>query len=464
MGKIIKRGIGILFFCMLGVLIEPVIRPYVEPVIRQYTEPEGGAAGTPAFADNLLQRTEEIRKELIIEHIQEQAEIPARYDYREEGRAVPVRNQGQYGTCWAFASLTALETALMPEEMLDFSRDHLNFHNGYSLATEEGGSYIMTVAYLAAWQGPVLETDDPYGDNYSPDGLKEVKHVQSVRMPDYKDYEAIKQTVYLHSAVESSLYMDFDNPEADSFFYSRGYASYCYSGEEQPNHDVVIIGWDDNYPAENFRVQPEGDGAFICQNSWGTEFGENGIFYVSYYDANIGSYNLAYTEVEDADNYDRIYQSDLCGWSGQIGYNTDTAYFANVYEADGRQEIRAVGFYATGGDTEYRIAVVPEFRSVDSLPDLRYAQGGYLQYSGYYTIELEEPITVGPGQKFAVAVQISTPEESYPIAVEFEASELAAAIDLSDGEGYISPNGTNWERVEEGQKSNLCLKAYAKER
>ncbi|MEI3520977.1 MAG: hypothetical protein V8Q40_07920 [Anaerosacchariphilus sp.] len=28
---------------------------------------------------------------------------------------------GQHGTCWAFASLTALETALMPEKHMDFS-------------------------------------------------------------------------------------------------------------------------------------------------------------------------------------------------------------------------------------------------------------------------------------------------------------------------------------------------------
>ena len=51
-------------------------------------------------------------------------------------------------------------------------------------------------------------------------------------------------------------------------------------GSEKPNHDVVIIGWDDNYPQENFTTHPEGDGAFICKNSWGEEFGEDGYFLV----------------------------------------------------------------------------------------------------------------------------------------------------------------------------------------
>lgn len=114
-------------------------------------------------------------------------------------------------------------------------------------------------------------------------------------MPAAKDYEAIKQTVYLYGGVESSLYMDFDDPTQDSAYYSREYSSYGYTGEEAANHDVVIIGWDDDYPAENFTRAVAGDGAFICQNSWGESFGEDGIFYVSYYDTNIGNDNVAYT-------------------------------------------------------------------------------------------------------------------------------------------------------------------------
>lgn len=282
----------------------------------------GEAAGVvvPAFSEQLYAAA----KKMVIEETEETVELPVRYDYREEGRSTQVRDQGRYGTCWAFAALTALETSFMPEEELDFSRDHLNFQNHYPFTTEEGGSFIMSVAYLTAWQGPVLEEMDPYGDNASVDGLSAVKHVQEVRMPEMKDYEAIKRLVYLYGGVESSLYLDFDNPREDSEYYSKKYASYCYSGEELPNHDVVIIGWDDAYPAANFKKEPAEDGAFICQNSWGTNFGEDGIFYVSYADTHIGSYNVAYTGVEEADNYEVLYQSDLCGWCGQIGYNSDT--------------------------------------------------------------------------------------------------------------------------------------------
>ncbi len=455
MGKIIRRGILIIFFGLLFLV--------GKEKLEQWYQEE-----TQATVSNVMQMIPEPselkKKEIVIEKIREEVELPQVYDYRQEGRDIPVRDQGRYGTCWAFAALTAMETALMPEELMDFSRDHLNFQNHYLLSTEEGGSYIMSVAYLTSWQGPVLEEDDPYGDNVSTEGLSAVKHVQEVRMPDYKDYQAVKQTVYLYGGVESSLYVDFTNSQEESDYFNREYSSYCYNGPEEPNHDIVIIGWDDTYPAENFSVEVQGDGAFICQNSWGTSFGEEGIFYVSYYDTNIGSYSVAYTKVEDVDNYDVLYQSDLCGWSGQIGYNSDTGCFANVYEATSDQEIQAVGFYATGGDTEYYLAVIPNFQDESSLENLEYVQGGYLQYTGFYTVKLETPVSLEAGQKFAVAVRVKTPESTYPIAAEFALSEFGEAVDLSDGEGYISSDGRNWENVEDTQNSNLCLKVYACEK
>ena len=62
--------------------------------------------------------------------------------------------------------------------------------------------------------------------------------------------------------------------------------------------------------------------AHLFANSWGENFGENGVFYVSYYDSNIGTHNVVY-RIEDVDNYDNIYQSDLCGWVGKMGYEKE---------------------------------------------------------------------------------------------------------------------------------------------
>ena len=38
--------------------------------------------------------------------------LPARYDLREDGAGPWIRDQGDQNTCWAFASVTALETSM----------------------------------------------------------------------------------------------------------------------------------------------------------------------------------------------------------------------------------------------------------------------------------------------------------------------------------------------------------------
>ena len=139
----------------------------------------------------------------------------------------------------------------------------------------------MSTAYLLAWQGPVLEKDDPYGDGKTNEDLTPVKHVQEIQMIESKDLQKIKEMVYKYGGVQSSLYTTMLNSTDYSRYYNADTYAYCYVGMEKPNHDVVIIGWDDNYPKENFNTNIESDGAFICQNSWGTDFGDNGIFYVS---------------------------------------------------------------------------------------------------------------------------------------------------------------------------------------
>ena len=400
-------------------------------------------------------------------------QLPAFYDGREEGRVPSVKNQGSIGTCWAFASLQALEAALLPGESYEFSEDHMSLNNGFCIPQEEGGEYTMSMAYLLSWRGPVLEADDPYGDGISPDGLKSVKHIQEIQILPDKDYEEIKRAVLLYGGVQSSLYTSLAEGDIRSESYNEEAYAYCYIGPEPPNHDSVIIGWDDAYLKENFHGEVQGDGAFICMNSWGDGFGDQGYFYVSYYDSNIGRSNIVYSVVEDTDNYDHIYQSDLRGWVGQLGYGEDTVWFSNVYEAGTSQRMEAAGFYATGPHTSYEIYVV---RHVGKESDILERQDfdrkvlltkGNFDYGGYYTVPLmgnqREDLELSPGERFAVIVKITTPDAVHPAAIEYDAGDGRTFVNVSDGEGYISADGVTWERAEE-KRCNLCLKAYTKDR
>lgn len=390
------------------------------------------------------------------------SDVPPSYDLRTRLRVSEVRNQGTYGTCWAFAAISALESSLMPEENLLFSVDHMSMSNSFNVNQYDGGEYTMGMAYLAAWQGPVYEKDDPYGDGATDESLSPVKHVQEIRIIDGKDYQGIKEAVFKYGGVQTSLYSNISSSKGNSKYFNKDTNAYCYMGSEKPNHDVVIIGWDDNYPKENFNVDLEGDGAFICQNSWGNEFGDDGFFYVSYYDTNIGTHNEVYTGVENTDNYDNIYQSDLCGWVGKMGYDKEDMYGANVFTATSDQNIKAASFYATASDTSYELYIVNDFKDEYSFAGRKKVAEGTLENAGYYTIKFDEKVPVTEGERYAVVLHINTPESTHPMAIEYDSGEsYLKDVDLDDGEGYISYDGAAFINVKEKQDCNLCIKAFS---
>ena len=388
--------------------------------------------------------------------------VPTKYDLRERQRVSAVRNQGNNGTCWAFAALSAMESVLLPEESLEFAVDHMTLCNGFNLTQKDGGEYTMGMAYLASWKGPVLGAEDPYGDGKTNESLEAVKHVQEMQIIDGKDYEKIKQAVFKYGGVQTSIYSELKNPHAKSSYYNPVTSAYCYIGTEKPNHDVVIVGWDDNYSKENFTADLEGDGAFICQNSWGSSFGEDGYFYISYYDTNIGTHNVVYSRIDSTDNYDHIYQSDLCGWIGQLGYNKESIFGANVYTAQSDEILRAISFYATGKNSEYELYVVPYFEDEDSLNNKIPVASGKLTNAGYYTVDFKQEIMIEEGQRYAIILRIVTPDAVHPLAIEYAADKATANVILTDGEGYISANGFEWENVKNVIDCNLCLKAFSK--
>lgn len=399
-----------------------------------------------------------------LELVSEEKKLPDTYDMRDYERVTPVRDQGKFGTCWAFASLGALETSVMPLNEEIYSTDHMTLCNSYNVDLNKGGEHTMSIAYLAAWQGPVYEKDDPYGDGVTNSNLKAVKHLEEALVLNERDIETIKSAIYRYGAIETSLYLQMEYGDSISPYYSDDKASYYYDGTEEPNHDVVVVGWDDNYPKENFTIEPKDNGAFICKNSWGEAFGDSGYFYVSYYDKNICKKSVVYTRVGGADNFDKIYQSDLLGWVGQMGFGKEEGYFANVYTAGKGEELSAVSFYATDKDTEFEVYVVNDFEDTNSFQNKELVTSGSMKYAGYYTVEFPEPVELKDNETFAVVVRIKTPKAVHPIAIEYAIpnDERTENFDISDGQGYISLYGEMWHSSEETENCNVCLKAFTR--
>ena len=172
--------------------------------------------------------------------------------------------------------------------------------------------------------------------------------------------------------------------------------------------------------------------------------------------------SILYSGIESADNYDHIYQTDLCGWVGQLGYGKESAFFANIYTAEEKEELEAVGFYATGENTSYQVYTVTDAEGSSQFGRRRKVASGEVANAGYYTVLLDKTVTLEADERFAVIVEITTPGAIHPVAIEYSSSDKGLTVDLSDGEGYISYRGSSWERVEAEQNCNVCLKAYTR--
>lgn len=396
-----------------------------------------------------------------IDFIEEEKHVlPEYYDLRNIRTLSNVKDQGTFGTCWAFAATAALETAMPEGEAVTFAVDHMTMNSGFNISPTQGGDYNMTIAYLSAWRGPVSGTEDPYGDGITDSTLKALMHLQEARIFQKKDVAYIKSMILDYGGVESPIYMSISNAWDESEDYEPLNSAYYYLGDAKANHDVVIIGWDDHYSRENFKHMPEKDGAFICRNSWGETFGDEGYFYVSYEDAVLGSTGVVYARLEHPDNYSTIYQTDMLGWVGTLGYEQPEAWFANVYTVASDENLKAISFYAVDQATEYEVYVIPEYTNMAQLSNPIYLGHGYCEESGYYTVDFPEEIMLYSGKQFAVIVHVVTPGNERPIAIEYQASELTKDAILSDGQGYVSPDGEQWSSAEAEYQCNVCLKAF----
>lgn len=171
---------------------------------------------------------------------------------------------------------------------------------------------------------------------------------------------------------------------------------------------------------------------------------------------------MAYTRVESSDNYDRIYQTDVCGWQGQQGYDEPSCYFANVYTAKSNENLAAVGFYTTDVNSAYEIYAVSDFEDETSFEKRKFLQRGWIRNSGYFTIDLEAPLPLEAGERFAVIVKITTPGATNPVVVELHKDVYSETVTLEGKEGYLSLQGELWEPTEEKFGTNVCLKAYTR--
>ncbi|MBI4857363.1 MAG: bacterial Ig-like domain-containing protein [Acetobacterium woodii] len=387
------------------------------------------------------------------------ASLPAAFDLRTTGRISAIRDQGDYGSCWAFASLASLESYVEKDKVVDFSENNLMWNNGFDGTPDDGGNYSMATAYLARWSGPVNESSDPYGTPKK-SGLSSVYHVQGVEYIP-QSAAAIKQALMDGGALYTSMY---SGALDDVRYFNSNTSALYYDGDDYTDHDVAIVGWDDNYPRSNFVNSPPGNGAWIIRNSWGSDWGDGGYFYMSYYDTYAGSNVTAFHNAEATDNYSRVYQYDPLGDTSARGYrdSSNTVWGANIFTAAASENLTAVSTYALAPNTTLEINVYTNVS--DGAPTsgtLKTTQTASFQHGGYYTINLNNPVGLVAGQKFSVVIKYNTPGTDDSVPVESPIVNNSSAASANPGESLMSRTGSGgWYDVSAKDEGNICIKAF----
>ncbi|MFK5857090.1 MAG: lectin like domain-containing protein [Bacteroidota bacterium] len=421
------------------------------------------------------------------------AQLPQSFDLRDfngKNFVTSVKNQ-QGGTCWTFGSMAAMEGNLLitgnwiaagdtgepalAEYHLDWWNGYNSYYNhdldppfntGQGLEVHMGGDYRVTTSYTSRLSGTVREID---GQSYAtpPVIYKESYHYYYAREvewytagPNLENIEFIKTKVMQEGVMATCMCYDGNFIDENFNHYQPRTSSL------EPNHSVSIIGWDDNHITQ----APE-PGAWLVKNSWGTNWGIDGYFWISYYDKqacqNPEMGAVSFQNVVRS-TFDTAYFYDYHGWRDTLKY-IDEAFNAFVAKHD--ESIIAVNFFTAEQNVDYTIRIYDDFNGVELENELSSISGNY-KHSGLHTVNLADTVNITLGDDFYVYLSLSAGGFAYDRTSEVPvllgaSSRVVVPSTASPEQSYFSDEGawTDFYYYTDGSgyenTGNLCIKALA---
>ena len=383
---------------------------------------------------------------------------PDSFDLRTSGRVSPVRDQLGLGACWAFAAVAAVESALLPGTSADFSEDNLALGAGFDLMEDpynRGGNVWKSTAYFAGWAGPVLESQDAYGDGYVKRGLAPAAHVQEVLWvpggTSGSDTANVKYALTEFGAVQTVIHWD-------AKYYAAGHVELLLlrGRAGQPRRDHLRLGR--RVPGGELRQGASCRRRVAGEEQLGDLVGPERVLLGLLLRPlrGLGDAPMAaFSSVQPVDNYTGVYSYDPLGAIDRFGYALPKAWGANVFTARADQKVVALGFYTPVPWTEFSLY------GGSSLTSLEQRGSGTSTMPGFHTVRFSKPLTVTAGAQFAVAVRLVTPGTDFPLSIEFAVPGYSSEAAAGPGQSYARNDDMSWEDLTDWNASaNVCLKAY----
>lgn len=428
--------------------------------------------------------------------------LPACYSSADAGYVTSVKNQGATNACWAYAAMAACESSMIIHNGYDTSLDLselLTAYAGYNKnadkmgmfdSSQRGNDFVMegnrtefTIFALANQQGVVKESAN-HGQFSSEKLLFDSANIFRVIDPEtmYTYNEAYVTDAYKISFSNPDLVKEYiikfgagtaEHANPDEYYNVETGAYFCYENS-WPNHAVAVVGWDDNYPRENFNTDgssPENNGAWLIKNSFGTEHGNNGYNWVSYEDTSITMYPAIFYKLSENGTYTNAYQYDDLSlddfyWDETNGMSFEGgAYMANVFTAQKDNEtLEAVSFYTLNEDLEYKIEIYTDVQdeSDPTKGSLKATLNGKDLLKGYHTVKLDEQVALNKGEKFSVVINLKD-EQNLECAVFIATDGTRSPRDyksLESGESFFSRDGKSWTDLCGVVNGNMRIKAF----
>ena len=319
----------------------------------------------------------------------------------------PIRAQNPYGSCWMFSTMAMFEASIRKKGLaknetesnlseaslmyyvykglkdvtkatssdLDYpgleGNDYTYFDGDWA---DRGGNQFFSTMTASAYVSTLYENADTsysrlanFEDNvpnYTLDGKYAFNSndyvVNNIYYINKANRDLMKKAIMDNGAIGISYHAGqarVGTGSDDKYMNVVDGKHYYYtgSGGGKMNHAISVVGWDDTIPNTYFRYKknpsatpesPAENGGWICRNSWGTDYADDGYFFMSYEEPTLDD-DVYAADMIPADTYKYNYHYDttsypgyqiLSGSDGESVSSSRQAAISNIFKVGSQEQ------------------------------------------------------------------------------------------------------------------------------